>query len=349
MFFFIVMEFASLLAAAASPLFTAEGTSLIGFPGETAFKLAAVTSNFVRETPGWASASLSTAHSNHSPFEEGASARSPQRTSKRARTGAPPSQWDGHERPPGGGLELFGSTELGGLYNTRILDPSGNPSLEYDPDYLCALLKEEDRDVETGVQNSFSGLDWGAPPGKTCPPPEPVVKLRRADTEDSDNTLASGSCNRHSGASSPGLATPFADPQFSSPFEPSHKGRKRKSPSEQQSSASVITVTWHCGSGTAPMSMLELDGHSSAEPDLELYITVENVEAQLKAIPHSCRVNFNTRLGLSPVLLRGREGLMAANVGLRVNRIEHEPSLQLGLYGLLQPSVITTGVTTQWL
>jgi hypothetical protein len=237
----------------------------------------------------------------------------------------------------------MGSTELENLYNNRILDPSGKVSLEYDPNYLLTLLKEEDEDAEIGAQNSFSSLEWGSF-GQACPPAEPAVKLQRADTQTSDSTFASESCKPASSGGSLGMATPFADPQFSSPFEPSPKGKKRKSPLEQHSSASVITVTGHSGSGTAAVSRLELDGHGSVEPDLELFVTPDNVDAQLKAIPLSCKVNFNTRLGLTPVILRGKEGLMAANVGLRVQRIEHEPSLQLGLYGLLQPSVITTGV-----
>lgn len=234
-------------------------------------------------------------------------------------------------------------------FPVSILDQPAAFSKEWDADYIRMLLSDKSDAVEdTYNESSISGLISSD-------------VLDRADTQTSEGTSASETRGLYVPVSTgysygpplqPGgpcrgsacLDTPFANPEYGLPFEPmSHSTKRKVSVTEQQSSQSTVVISGIHSTPHAPSNRGELEPHNSVEPDLDLHVDEQNVAAQLRAIPQNVRLTFNRRFVLAPVLLRGKEGFIAANVGLRVHRIDHEPSAQLALHSMLQPSVITTG------
>lgn len=137
--------------------------------------------------------------------------------------------------------------------------------------------------------------------------------------------------------------SPFSSAEDGQSFEPFGRKKRKAVELEQQSSQTIVTLARIQSTAASPSRVAALEGHRSVEPDLDLNVNVHNVATKLPEIPCNIRLTFNSRLTLAPVLLRGREGFIAANVGVRVHRIDHEPSAQLAMHSMLQPSVITTG------
>eukprot|EP00884_Botryococcus_braunii_P009319 jgi/Botrbrau1/18389/Bobra.152_1s0001.1 len=242
-------------------------------------------------------------------------------------------------------------------FPVSILDQPAAFSKEWDAEYIrtCVLNKLDAPCICTGGpddpfnETSISGV-------------LSTEGLERADTQTSEATSASetrGSylptsaahsdvpllCANEPCRGSAGFGTPFANPEYKLPFEPVSPSNKRKATAtEQQSSQSTVIISGIHSSPYAASNKGELEPNNSVEPDLDLYVDQQNVATQLPAIPQNVRLTFNRRFVLAPVLLRGKEGFIAANVGLRVHRIDHEPSAPLALHSMLQPSVITTGI-----
>lgn len=236
-----------------------------------------------------------------------------------------------------------------------LLPASGVPSKEWDPEVFKHIFD----DTPDFLGNcSQSGLDF---PRFSIDPLLPSQDLERAETQTTEATSGPDALQDQSGGSSAAFSaarqrdehakpfacraspapSPFSD--VGQPFESSGRRKRKAVELEQQSSQTIVTIARIQSTAASPSRVAQLEGHRSVEPDLDLHVDVHSVASQLPEIPCNIRLTFNSRLTLAPVLLRGREGFIAANVGVRVHRIDHEPSAQLALHSMLQPSVITTG------